>query len=121
MVIPEKLNWPSIGPPPANIHEHILLALNANQAMVDMIENNSRKDKRPSTDTLLLHLRGLNDVLSRTKDDPRERQILDAIYNLSDSTKRNFSSLNKKLIISSSNAQRSQPHIVSSQTANMSY
>lgn len=63
MVTAEKLNWPLIGPPPANIHEHILLALNANQAMVEMIENNSRKDKRPSTDILLLHLRGLNDAL----------------------------------------------------------
>lgn len=59
--------------------------------------------------------------MSRTKDDPREQHILDAIHSLSDSTKRSFSSLNEKLIISSSNAQRSQLHTASPQTANMSY
>lgn len=86
-----------------------------------MIENNFCKNKRPNTNIFLLYLRELNNILSQTKNNFQEWQIFDIIYNLSNSIKQNFFSLNKKLIINSNNTQISQFYIASSQTANISY
>lgn len=121
MATPEKPAWPSIGPPPTSMYKHILLALNANQTMVQIIETNTRKDQWPSTEILLKHLNGLSDALTRIRDDPKERNILDAIQNLSDHTKRSFSALNEKLIISTDQIQSSNTTNASSQAGALSY
>lgn len=89
--------------------------------MVEMIETNTRKDKRPSTDILLTHLNGLSDALTRIRDDPKEQSILDAIQNLSDHTKRSFSTLNEKLIISTHQIQSSHTTNASPQAGALSY
>lgn len=47
--------------------------------MVKMIEINTRKDKQPSTNILLIHLNWLGNTLTQIRDDPKEQNILDAI------------------------------------------
>lgn len=89
--------------------------------MIEMIETNTRKDKRPGTNILLTHLNRLDDTLTQIRDDPKEQSILDAIQNLSDHTKRSFSTLNEKLIISTHQIQSSHITTASPQAGALSY
>lgn len=79
MVTPKKPAWPSIGHLPKSIYKHILLALNANQTIVEMIKTNIGKDKWPSTNIFFMHLKKLSNSFTQIKDNPKGQSILDTI------------------------------------------
>ena len=68
--------WPIPGPNPPNIHEHLILSLHTNQAMIKAIEASDKKDKRPPIDILLKHLEAVGDTLVRLRDHLPEKDIL---------------------------------------------
>ena len=64
--------WPTVGPQPPSIHEHLTLTVHTNQA----IEAIDKKDKRPPVDILLTYLRALGDALVWVRDNQLEKEIL---------------------------------------------
>lgn len=81
--------WPTSVPNPSNIHEHLILSLHTNQAMIKAIEGSDKKDKRSPIDILLKHLEAVEDILVRLQDHLPEKDILQEIHTLKEIVKKN--------------------------------
>ncbi len=91
--------WPIPGPNPPNIHEHLILSLHTNQAMIKATEASDKKDKRPPVDILLKHLEAIGDTLVRLRDYSPEKDILQQVHTLKEIVKKNFASIDDKFTI----------------------
>lgn len=67
--------------------------------MIKIIEKNTQKNKRPSTNLFLTYFNKLSNTFTQIIDDPKKHNILYVIQNLNNNTKHIFSILNEKFII----------------------